>query len=336
MSFKGNSRSLLLLSASLSLLSPGFVQAQDTSLETSLPLDVSWRQEPVLLDETPAKPAKAPPLPVHTIEGYGGGAITPTAYLANPGAPGTAVGLPSFSVTGVYIGHAKNLESLVVTETFFNHLELGYAFSRFGIGSAQSAIKDATGVTVRDDVYLHNFNARLNFLNENSFKASWIPAVTAGVHYKYNDGIDEIDDKLGGALTGIGLDRNDGVDFTLTASKLLPDVFGHPLIVTAGLRSSQAAWLGYLGFGEDRSLTFEGSLIYLPTNWLAVGYEFRQKNNPYDLIPGLVGDEDNLHALSFIFMPNNHLNIALVYGAFGEVLETNENHALAVQVKWEF
>lgn len=332
---KGNYRSLF-LAASLTLSSAGFAQALDSSLETSIESKPEWRHEPVLLDESPAKPAKAPPLPVHTIEGYGGGAITPTAYLANPGAPGTTIGLPSLSVTGVYIGHNKDLESVVITETLFNHLELGYAFSRFGIGSAQTAIKEATNITVRDDVYLHNFNARLNFLDENSFKTNWIPAVTAGVHYKYNDGIDDIDDKLGGALTGIGLDHHDGVDFTLTASKLLTDVFGHPLIVTAGLRSSQAAWLGYLGFGEDRSLTFEGSLIYLPTNWLAVGYEFRQKNNPYDQIPGLVGDEDNLHAFSLIFMPNNHLNIALVYGAFGEVLETNENHALAVQVKWEF
>lgn len=284
-----------------------------------------------------APPAKGPPLPVHTIEGYGGGAITPTAYLVNPGPKDSFFGLPATSLTYANIGHGKNVETAAVTETLFGRLELGYGLSRFGIGEVKQDIQDATGVDVgRDDVYLHNFNARYLAIEENSFGTNWVPAVTAGVHYKINDGIDSLDHRLGGAFSNIGLESNQGVDLTLTASKTIPNVFGRPLILTGGLRNSDAAWLGYLGFGGERHTTFEGSAIYLPLDWLAVGYEFRQKVDPYETIPGLVEEEDNLQAVSLIFIPNNHLNIALVYGAFGKVLNKDENQVLAVQLKWEF
>jgi hypothetical protein len=37
-----------------------------------------------------------------------------------------------------------------------------------------------------DQVQLHNFNARLQLLSEGEFDQKWLPAVTVGVHYKYN------------------------------------------------------------------------------------------------------------------------------------------------------
>lgn len=277
-----------------------------------------------------------PPLPVHTTEGYGGGAITPTAYLVNPGPKGQVFGLPSISGTYVNIGQGKNVETFAITETLFGRVELGYGASRFGIGDVQDDIKRATGVSVRDDVWLHNFNLRGLIVEENSAGQSWVPAITAGLHYKINSGIDEIDKDLGGAFKGIGLSRTDGYDFTLTASKTFPKVFGRPLIVSAGGRNSSAAWTGYLGFSDKRSFTFEGNVIYVPLDWLAFGYEYRGKTDPYSQIPGLVEGEDDLHTVDVIFMPNKRLSIALVYGAFGKVLNATDNKVGAVQVKWLF
>jgi hypothetical protein len=49
-----------------------------------------------------------------------------------------------------------------------------------------------------------------------------------------------------------------------------------------------------------------------------------------------VGAEDNLHALSAIFIPNGHLSVALVYGIFGNVANSSSNHSFAVQAKYEF
>jgi hypothetical protein len=34
--------------------------------------------------------------------------------------------------------------------------------------------------------------------------------------------------------------------------------------------------VGYLGFADKRTTTFEGNVIYVPLDWLALGYEFRQ------------------------------------------------------------
>ena len=45
---------------------------------------VEFTDDPAATQEA-APPEKAPPLPVHTIEGVGGGGITPMAYLVNPG-----------------------------------------------------------------------------------------------------------------------------------------------------------------------------------------------------------------------------------------------------------
>jgi len=285
-----------------------------------------------------ASETKGPPLPVHTIEGYGGGAITPTAYLVNPGSKDEVFGKPSISATGLYIGHGKNLETSTLTETLFGRLELGYGASRFGIGDVKDDIENATGVDVkRNDVWLHNFNLRGLIIEENAGKNSWVPAVTVGLEYKRNEGITDLNDRLGGAFTDIGFKSADGVDATLTASKTFPKLaFGRPVIVSAGVRNSNAAWLGYLGFGDERYFTFEGNVIWMPLDWLAVGYEYRQKTNPYSEISGLVENEDDLHAASLIFIPNKRLSIALVYGALGNVLNAQENKSTAVQVKWEF
>jgi hypothetical protein len=282
----------------------------------------------------PAPAAEPPPLPFHTIEGYGGGAITPMAYLVNPGPENSPFGLPAAAFSYVNLGH-KNLEAFTVTETLFRRIELGYGLDRLGLGTLPDDIEDATGVDIeRDDVLLHNFNLRGLLVEENTAQLP-LPALTAGVHFKVNDGIGSIDDKLNGALENINYEKSNGVDFTLTASKTIPNVFTRPLILTGGLRNSSAAQLGFLGFGDKRSTTFEGNVAYLPTDWLLVAYEFRQKSNPYDKIPGLVGDEDNWHAVDVSWIVNKHATIVAGWGAFGNLANHEENGAWWLQFKYE-
>ena len=247
--------------------------------------------------EATAPPAKCPPLPFHTIEGVAGCAITPMAYLSNPGPEGTTIGLPTTSFTYVHAG-SKSVQTFAITETFFRRLEVGYAVSRFYMGSLPHVIRKTTGIDIdRNDVYLHHFNARAMLIEENSFDLP-LPAVTVGAHFKYNDGIRSIDNHLGGALGMIGFERSNGTDFVLTASKTFPNVlFGRPVMTSVGLRNSQAAQLGYLGFSDHWTTTLEANVVCCVTDWLAVGYEFRQKTNPYHHIEGLVGEEHNWHAI---------------------------------------
>ncbi|MEI8235488.1 MAG: DUF3034 family protein [Verrucomicrobiota bacterium] len=294
--------------------------------------------------ETPTDTAsteKAPPLPLHTIEGVGGVVITPIAYLVNPGPAGTIFGLPAASATYVK-ANTKNVESAVLTETLFGRLELGYAASRFGVGNLVDNVKNATTVDIPDHVLVHNFNARFLALPENSFDLP-VPAVTLGASYKYNDGIGDINQRLGGALTNIGYKSNDGVDFTLTATKAFPKVFGRPLILTAGLRFSEAEQLGYLGFGDKYRATFEGNVVYLVTDWLALAGEFRGKANAYQPIANplkgggyLVGREDNWWTVGAAFIVNPHTTVTVGWGHFGELLNTTEDKGLAISAKYEF
>ena len=294
-------------------------------------------------------PEKAPPLPLHTIEGVGGIVITPVAYLVNPGPAGTTWGLPSTSVTYVGAG-TKNVESAVITETLFGRVELGYAASRFGVGNLVDEVQQATTANISDSVIVHNFNARVLALPENSYDLP-LPAVTIGVAYKYNDGIEQINNQLGGALSGngtklnpgIGYESNDGVDFTLTATKAFPKVFGRPLILTAGLRLSKAEQLGYLGFGDTYKATFEGNIVYLVTDWLGLAAEFRGKTGQYGQIANptnsgsyLVGKEDNWWTVGAAFVLSPHSTVTVGYGNFGQLLNTTENKGLAIQAKYEF
>ncbi len=292
--------------------------------------------ETVAVEETQAPAAGKPaPLPFHTIEGVGGVAITPTAYLVNPGPAGTKVGLPSASFTYVNLGQ-KSIQSFAVTQTFFGRVELGYAANRFDLGTLSDAVRKATGGHMREDVYLHHFNVRALLLEENSFDLP-LPAITAGVHFKINDGINAIDDELGGAISGLGFSRSNGTDFTLTASKTIPNVlFGRPFIVSVGMRNSQASQIGYLGFSDHCATTVEGNVICLVTDQLAVAYEFRGKTNPYNRLNNLIGDEDNWHTIALGYVFNEHFTISGGYGHFGNVFNSEEDGGLAIQLKYEF
>lgn len=298
-----------------------------------LATDVS---EPVPEIAATSGPApKAPPLPFHTIEGVGGACITPSAYLVNPGPEGTIVGMPTLSSTYVGAGN-KSVQTVAVTETLFRRVELGYAFSRFDLGALPDAITKATGLNCgADDVHLHHFNLRGLLIEENSFDLP-LPAVTGGVHFKYSSKIRDIDRCLGGALTGIGFQKSNGVDFTLTASKMFPDVLGCPLIVSSGVRFSRASHIGYFGFGDSYSATYEGHVICLPTDWLAVAYEFRHKEDPYSGIPGLVEIEDNWHAICVGLICNEHLTFCAGWASMGDLGNSTEHGAWAAQLKWEF
>jgi hypothetical protein len=287
------------------------------------------------------KPAdeKGPPLPFHSIEGYGGGAITPMAYLVNPGPKDTIFGLPAAAFSNVIAG-SKGLQSFTISETILRRIEFSYAIERFGTGTLEDDIKNHTGVDIHNDaVYLHNWNVRANLLEENAFGLPFLPALTAGVQFKYNEDIADINHRLDGALGHIGYESPGGEDYTLTASKTIVDktwTLGRPLILTGGLRNSDAAQLGFLGFGEQRHWTFEGSIAYMPTDWLLIAYEFRGKEDPYGEIRGLVGNEDNWNAIDVSWIINKHATLVVGYGAFGTVVNTQENDAFWIQFKYEF
>lgn len=298
---------------------------------------------PVPCPEAPKE--KGPPLPFHTIEGYGGGAITPMAYLINPGPDDRIFGKPGFAMSYVNLGK-KNLEAITVTETLWGRVELGYGGDRFGLGTLPMAIRDATvsptnptGIDIEhSDLWLHTFNVRTLLVKENScFGDIALPAITFGVHLKYNDGIDSVNQHLGGVLTGIGYRRSNGEEFTLTATKTIPpEVLGRPVIASVGLRESNAANLGFLGFSDHYNATVEANVACLVTDKILFAYEFRQKTDPYGTIPGLINGEDNWHAVDAAYILSNHATLVAGWGNFGTLANSEANGAWWLQLKYEF
>ena len=276
--------------------------------------------------------ADPPPLPLMCFEGYSGGVITPTAYFANAG---PKIGKPTVAYTWINLG-SKNLHSVAVTETFLGRIELGYAWNVLNLGTLPEDIRKMGLSQGRDNVCLHHFNARAIVLPEN-YRDLPVPAVTLGVHFKYNDGIEAIDDELGDALESIGYDSNYGVDYTATATKTFPTLaFGRPVIVSAGLRNSRGAQLGFLGFAESCQTTVEGNVFVLPLDNVVLAYEFRQKNNPYDKIDKLIGEENNWHAWSATWVITNDLTLTGVYGLLGNIANASADASFAIQLKFEF
>lgn len=278
------------------------------------------------------------PLPSHTVEGYGGGAITPVAYLVNRGPEGTVFGRPAVSFANVVAGK-KNVQVLAVTETLLRRIELGYALGRVDLGTLPSDTEELTGVDIgTHHLWVHNFNARLLLLDETAFGSPLMPSLTAGAHFKVNDGIEDIDDRLGGGLTDLGYDKNYGTSFTLTMSKTIIHAvtLNRPLFLSVGMRNSRDAQLGVLGFGRECNTTVEASVAYLITKHLLVNYEFRQKNSPYQEFPGLIGPEDNWHSVGMSVMLDNHIMINAGWAALGTVANTVENCAWYIQLKYEF
>lgn len=90
-----------------------------------------------------AQEEKGPPLPFITIEGQGGGAITPMAYLVNPAPEGYFFGKPSvaFDMIGL---NGKSLNTFMVTENLFGRVEFGYAVGDLSLGTLPGAIERNT------------------------------------------------------------------------------------------------------------------------------------------------------------------------------------------------
>lgn len=277
-----------------------------------------------------------PPLPLHGVEGYGGIAITYSAYLTNTAKEGDIFGLPSLgggvlgTTDGRYFGFAT------ATQTIGDRLEFGYGLNALSLNDLPDLVSGATGLDIEDDlVYLHNFNARFALIKEGDFGQKWLPAITAGVHYKYNDTIDEIDSNLNGTMTSIGIEDNDGIDYTLYASKMFTSL-PKPVLVNVGLRNSSAAHTGLLGFSDDREFLVEGNVVMFLTDKFALGAEYRQKPDNYQEIDGLIAAEDDWWSVVAAYVVNDSMTVSGGYFNMGDVLDEEDTDAFALKFKWEF
>ena len=285
-----------------------------------------------------AAPEKGAPLPLHNIEGSGGVLTTLSAYIVNPPRNGESVGRPAIGQGFISLGNGRYLTPTTLTWSPVSRVELGYGFDWFDLGNLPGQVKSATGVSIPNSVFLNNFNARVQLIKENDFGTKWLPAITFGTDYKINSGISTINHDLGGALTKIGISGNQGVDFTLYASKLLTVIPNHPVLIDVGARETRGQELGLLGFSSKYSLLFEANAAIFLTDWLILAGEFRQQPNAYNTtaLSPLIGKSDNWETVDVAWIVNKHLTIATAWGHFGNVVNAQANGVWGFTAKYEF
>ena len=272
-----------------------------------------------------------PPIPLHQLEGSGGVVLTEMAYLVNPPEGEEPFGMPAFSF-GTLIAKNKHINILTVSEALFHRLELSYSFHRFNLGDWETD----TGLGIsHSNIIMHVLNARFLMFEEGEYDQAWLPAITAGVHYKDNARIDRMDSNLGGALTGLGMRDDSGEDFTLTATKKIERLLPRPLFVSGTVRNTDAIHTGYLGFSHDREFVLEANVAYLLQDNLIVGAEFRQKPDKINHISGVVGDEDDWWSLAACYIVNEDLTVTVAYANLGTMLNHEEPWSFWLQVKYE-
>ena len=284
-------------------------------------------------------PSEGPPLPLNTIEGVGGGALVPMAYLVNPPTSGT-FGKPAVSFWYANLDN-KDLTTFTLSETIrvgdAIDLEFSYAHSILQLGDFTRNVQMAGLPDINvNHVGLHTFSVRTPLIREGAFDQAWMPAVTLGVSYKNNDEINRINRRLGGALTGLGMRRNDGLEFTLSATKAFAGIAGRPTIVTIGGRLTEANQTGFLGFTDSYKPQLEASVVCLVTGQLAVVAEYRMKPDELGQIPGLVRDEDDWWDVGFVYIFDEHLTATAAYVHFGDVLDEDVCGGFILGLKYEF
>jgi len=284
------------------------------------------------------KAEKPPPLPLHEIEGNGGIFSTLSAYLVNPPRNGEPLGRPATGFAVVSLGHGQTLEAFTLTETPWERLELGFGADLLQLGDLPGNVSQATGgaVHLTNNVELYNFNARLQVLKEGEFNQKWLPALTFGVHYKFNDTTDTLNQELNGGLSQLGVKNNQGVDFTLYATKLIT-FLPRPVLINVGGRATESAWIGLLGFTNTYTFVFEGNIAVFLTDRLALAAEFRQlPHGNYTADTPFITPESNWETVDLAYVINSHWTIAAGWANFGNVLNHNDSGVWGVTTKYEF
>jgi hypothetical protein len=194
--------------------------------------------------------------PFVNLEGVGGVAFNPLAYLADSSGENShfkagdtdVLGKARFGGWYVNLGDVKvDWTAIGVADTFFKRLEVSYGYETVNPENSLA-------------VHKTNIGAKVILLPENSFNTKFIPSIAVGGIFKNT--------------SSTGSDDS-GEDFYLVATKLITQL-PRPVLLSGGLLSTNSKVTGVFGYDEDSVTTVFGNIdIILPAN-LIVGFEYKQ------------------------------------------------------------
>ncbi|MBF0504180.1 MAG: DUF3034 family protein [Candidatus Omnitrophica bacterium] len=250
-------------------------------------------------------------LPLNNLEGVGGVAFNPLAYPAEGEAlysigDTEVVSTPRFGTWYTHLGQSKiDWGSIGGATTLLKRLEIseGYQYISWAIPGK--------------DFHKNNIGAKFVLLPENSFDTKFLPEISVGTIYKTTS------DKV---LRQLGLPtRGSGEDWYAVATKTITQL-PLPVVLSAGVLSSQEVATGVLGFTNERRETAFGNVdVVLPHN-IAVGYEFKQGEEYNNTTP--IHGNANYWDVHAAWLVNKNLTLVLAYTDTGRYASGNSKIGL--------
>ena len=236
---------------------------------------------------------------VSAVDGASGGGISNWATIAGRQetrgvgvqAHVTAVLLPDFFYQshGVALGIA-------------DRIELSYARQNFDTQDVGAALGIGQGYMLNQDV----FGAKVRLFGDVVYGNTMVPQVAMGAQYKRS---------LDGAVaSAVGAAHDEGVDVTLSATKLF---LSHSVLVNTTARLTKANQNGLLGFGsvsdDSYAVQFEGAVAYQFSRRFVLGTEFRTKSDNLGL-----GEGDWFDVFA-AYAPSDNLTVTAAYADLGSI-----------------
>lgn len=237
--------------------------------------------------------------PLTNLEGVGGIAFNPLAYLADSGEDaglkidGTKVASkPRIGSWYVNLSDVKvDWTAIGVADTFFNRLEVSYGYETVNPENSKS-------------IHKHNIGAKLLVLKENSFDTNYVPAVSVGAIFKQTSNV------------GAGSDDT-GADYYGVATKLITSL-PRPVLISGGLLSTKAKATGVFGYDKDSKLTGFGNIDIIFPLGLIAGFEYKQGADYSDW------KDANYWNTHVAWTANNNLTIVLALVNAGDYKSTSK------------
>jgi hypothetical protein len=244
-------------------------------------------------------------------EGPTGVFVTPLASTAS--SPANGFGKPvvgyHFIAGGDTLG---DYQTVSVTEGFAKRYEFGYT-SEFHAGSNQ--LPQETSYYYQGFQIVHG---KANLVEENAGKTKWVPAISVGAIYRFND--HQLYDGSQWSSGGKNYQQtSSNVDFYVVGTKVFTGIKKVPVLFNAGLRGTNASLWGLAGNAPGYSARGFGALAFIFTlpnkSTLILGSEAAQQPNQVLANNVAVPSADLsiitsvVYAARFVPSPKHKLNI---------------------------
>jgi hypothetical protein len=238
---------------------------------------------------------------VSSVEGAGGGGITPWALISGYGTR------DSYGANVFYTGVSTQdfmLNTYGAAVGIMDRVELSIAKQDF-----KSNNGPLDGLDIQQDIY----GIKVKLIGDALYdQNSWLPQIAIGAEHKENKGLTGL---INQPITYLGAKNTSGTDYYVSATKIFLD---QSILANVTIRDTEANQMGLLGFGgelnDSYKAEFEGSLAYLINkNWV-LGTEYREK--PHNLA---ADNEKAYYDVFLAWFPSKHFSVTLAYANLGSI-----------------